>query len=187
MSLNLRNPADAALWYLAHEKKYHDIHYREYRPVHFVMPPAVVTELDCSSFFILCYYASGQSDPSGNGFNGYGNTGTLLAHGTAVTEGNMVPGDAVLYANPGHVVLFIGNGYGISMGQEGDPVKIGIHYRSGRQGIVGYRTFRQVAPPPPQPPRPTSWQLEIKATALHMTANAERADGFHRALAKLLT
>jgi hypothetical protein len=57
---------------------------------------------DCSGFVTLCYYLAGAPDPNGSRYSGYGWTGTLLRHLTAVGPVDVRQGDVVVWgAYPG--------------------------------------------------------------------------------------
>lgn len=85
------------------------IHYAQVRPipVH-VTPFSLPVTTDCSGFVTLCYLWAGARDPNGNGFNGSGFTGTLLAHGRKVPIRKCRPGDLIVYGPaPGHHVVVV--------------------------------------------------------------------------------
>lgn len=119
--------------------------YAEVRPIPpslFPPPGTYPVVTDCSGFITLCFKAAGLPDPNGNGYNGEGYTGTLIAHATKI--GNPEPGCLLFFgSSPAatvHVVLYIGNGRGIGMEdpelalQEGDAIGLG----AGAGSFLGY-------------------------------------------------
>jgi hypothetical protein len=88
---------------------------------------------DCSGFAEMMARWSGAADPSGAGFDGSGNTDTMLAHSQHIPRAETQPGDfAVFGLNPSqHVVVLTqsaaaGNGaMCVSHGRQGDPVQGG--------------------------------------------------------------
>jgi hypothetical protein len=89
-------------------------------------PGVLPFDADCSAFFTYCYSWGGAADPNGQGYNGTGYTGTLLAHGTEIPLEQVQPGDAIVYG-PGtgdHVAMVVEAGpdpLTVSHGQQGDP------------------------------------------------------------------
>ena len=87
----------AARWGIEHEPQ---IHYGETRPIPLARRLPLTT--DCSGFVTLCYYLAGAPDPNGNGYSGYGWTGTLLHHLRAIGPVDVRRGDIVVWgAYPG--------------------------------------------------------------------------------------
>jgi Putative peptidoglycan binding domain len=91
---------------------------------------------DCSSAVTWLFYQAGAPDPNGLGYNGYGFTGTLVAHGTRININDIAPGDLVLYGpgpNRSHVGMAMkGQGpraYCFSHGSEGGPLYVPASYR----------------------------------------------------------
>ncbi len=127
--------AAAALIYYHDEQTSHAMHYSETRPMLLARLPAVPPVCDCSWFATQCFWDAQRPDPNGDGYDGSGNTQTLLAHGMQVATSAAQPGDLVFYGvwgsatNPAHVAVSIGNGEVVSMGQEGDPSIHPISYR----------------------------------------------------------
>lgn len=107
-------------------KAYHqkqNYRYAEIRPIPsslFGQPPVTT---DCSGFSILCYKWAGLPDPSGNGYDGSGNTGSLISHMRRATT--PTPGMLVFYGGtmgyPQHVAVYVGSGKVVSHGSPGDP------------------------------------------------------------------
>jgi cell wall-associated NlpC family hydrolase len=114
----------AARWGIAHEPR---IHYGQVRP--FPLGRALPLTTDCSGFVTLCCYLAGAPDPNGNGYDGYGWTGTLLSHLDAVDAEDALPGDIVVWGRyPGRhcaVVLEAGDDPLLcSHGSERGPIEI---------------------------------------------------------------
>ena len=65
--------------------------------------PAFPWRGDCSAFVILLFWLAGGCDPSGNDFNGDGNTGSFNARGRHITLDEAIEGDVIVY----------GDGYGV--------------------------------------------------------------------------
>lgn len=97
--------------------------------------------MDCSSFFTLCYKAAGLPDPNGKGYNGIGNTDSLIANMKKTSSPQ--PGDAAFFgaseSATTHVNIVIGGGRSISMGKEGDPEE-GPSEQLGPSGFLGFYT-----------------------------------------------
>lgn len=112
--------AQAALKALRQKQNYE---YDEIRPIPGSLfgPPPI--RIDCSGFYTLCSKWAGLPDPNGNGYDGSGNTSTLIAHMRRVRS--PVPGAAVFYGGtagyPQHVAVYVGGGKVVSMGAPGDP------------------------------------------------------------------
>jgi cell wall-associated NlpC family hydrolase len=130
--------AGAAKQALAEKDKYV---YREVRPIPDSLFGPAPRIMDCSGFATLCYKHAGAPDPNGTGYNGSGNTGTLIAHCKKVSADKAAPGDLCFYggtpAFPAHVTVYIGNGQVISMGKQGDPSQ-GPAAQMGPAGFLGY-------------------------------------------------
>lgn len=97
--------------------------------------------IDCSAFAILVYKEAGvEIDPSGNNYNGGGNTGDLAARGTWVFQPAI--GDMVFYggtkAFPGHVAIFIGAGRVVEIGSNLGIIEQPVNYRS---DLIGYKSY----------------------------------------------
>jgi len=96
---------------------------------------------DCSSSVTMIYHAAGIRDPNGRAYDGWGYTGTLLAHGRHVTREKIQPLDLVFYgsasARPGfpagaptHVAMVMdGHGAIFTFGSEPGPSFRRIGYR----------------------------------------------------------
>jgi peptidoglycan hydrolase-like protein with peptidoglycan-binding domain len=118
------------------------IHYVQRRPMSYLsdLHHLPVYE-DCSEFYTKAAKFAGFSDPNGFGYNGFGYTGTLGAHGTHIASvSDTLPGDAILYGSPPafeHVACCIGNGRVVSHGSEGGPYLLRADYRY----IAGIRRY----------------------------------------------
>ena len=84
----------AARWGIEHEL---EIHYGEIRPIPLGRRLPLTT--DCSGFVTLCYFLAGAPDPNGNRYSGYGWTGTLLRHLTAIGPVDARKGDIVVWGS----------------------------------------------------------------------------------------
>lgn len=122
----LRAVALASLW-----------HYAEIRPYPIWEPSDhTPTTTDCSGGFGLWAHWGGMRSPFGDlGWTGYGNTDSMMSAG--VHTSNPGPGDAILYSNPGHVVMCVRWPYGVSHGSESAPYYLDCRYRS----ITTFRRF----------------------------------------------
>jgi hypothetical protein len=118
--------ADACEWSIAHK---HQFSWAETRPMP-INAEKYGTEhitTDCSGFVTLMAKWSGNPDPNGSNYDGYGYTGTMLNHLPHINYHDMEPGDLIVYgADPGiHVVVTLqawnGNPLVASMGGTGDP------------------------------------------------------------------
>lgn len=120
-------------------------------------PNAPTIYADCSAFVTYCYSWAGAPDPNGNGYNGYGYTGTLLAHGTPIGASQARPGDVVVYG-PGtgwHTALIVEGGADpltVSHGGQGDPNYCRVS-QDGRQPqrFLRFDTRKIGAAPTPRP------------------------------------
>jgi len=114
----------AARWGIAHEPQ---IHYGQVRP--FPLTRALPLTTDCSGFVTLCCFLAGAPDPNGNGYDGYGWTGTLLRSLEAIDAEDAQPGDVVVWGRyPGrHCAIVLEPGDDpllCSHGTERGPVAI---------------------------------------------------------------
>lgn len=119
-----------ARWGVAHQP---EIHYAETRPIP-VQASGLLHRLpfttDCSGFTVTCYRAAAAPDPSGNTYDGAGNTGSFLAHGQKVTTPH--PGDVVVYGQPPaghHAAIVVRGGFDpltVSHGNENGPLLITV-------------------------------------------------------------
>jgi hypothetical protein len=109
--------------------------YAQWRPIPVNHPVRLVDAehpvfTDCSGFAVLmARWTSGCPSPVPTyGFSGGGSTYTMEADLPHV-QGTPLPGDLVLYDNPGHVVIVVGYPYAISFGSEPGPRKLDSRYR----------------------------------------------------------
>lgn len=124
-------------------KAYHqkqNYRYAEIRPIPgnlFGNPPITT---DCSGFVTLCYKAAGLPDPNGAGYDGSGDTGTLIAHSKRARSA--VPGLLCFYGGtmdfPQHVAIYVGGGKVVSHGQPGDPELIAANLDGAVAPFYGY-------------------------------------------------
>lgn len=87
-------------WALAHYRQWR---YEEVRPMAESMRDATV--MDCSETVTLLYKDAGCPDPNGFGYNGYGDTTSLMAHCPHISFSKRKPGALVFYSNPWHVSI----------------------------------------------------------------------------------
>jgi cell wall-associated NlpC family hydrolase len=89
--------------------------------------------IDCSEFVTLVYKAADAPDPNGSGYNGTGNTDTLMANGHKTNDPQ--PGDLIFYTSPDHVGVYVGNG---------DVIEIGGKAGISRLKVQGYRDSQRL-------------------------------------------
>jgi hypothetical protein len=89
---------------------------------------------DCSAFVTDCYAWAGAPDPNQMGYNGFGYTGTLLAHGEHIPVSDVTPGDVVVYGGgTGEHTAIVVAVYNkvdvltVSHGWEGDPSYVWVN------------------------------------------------------------
>jgi hypothetical protein len=93
---------------------------------------------DCSSSVTGLYWLAGLPDPNGRGYDGYGYTGTLAAHGNIVWRLGLPlsllrPGDLIFYGGGfphHHVTMYLGNGRVFSHGTNTAPFNLPVLYRA---------------------------------------------------------
>ncbi|MGA8464195.1 MAG: hypothetical protein WB688_08525, partial [Trebonia sp.] len=73
------------------------INYAEIRPYPLIPPRTLPFTTDCSGFAAMMARWSGAADPTGNGFNGFGNTDTMLAQSHHITQAETQPGDFAVF------------------------------------------------------------------------------------------
>jgi peptidoglycan hydrolase-like protein with peptidoglycan-binding domain len=120
-------------WAVAHHDQ---IYYAESRPIQIGDPPRTLPfTTDCSGFVTLMAKWSGAADPNGFGFNGYGNTNTMLEHSPHISQAESQPGDLLVFGldpDSVHVVALIqsaadGNdALCVSHGRPGDPITVAL-------------------------------------------------------------
>lgn len=134
---------------------------------------------DCSAFVTWCiwngvYLPWGMEDIVNGAGWAAGYTGTMLAHGTPVAAGDLLPGDAVIYGPAGstgeHTAIVWQAGAVarvISHGQEGGPYDWPYNYRSDVQAFRRYIDGRPhqatggPAPAPPPAPAPVASMFTV--------------------------
>lgn len=137
---------DAGFYWYANR---YQILYSQARPMLLGYPPWVPRRWDCSGFVTACYYAANAPDPNGRNYDGLGYTGTLVEHGTKISQSQAKPGDLVFYGfvtnpkpgfpygAPTHVAINVGNGMVLSMGSY--PMS---HYTISYREIHSIRTYK---------------------------------------------
>ena len=117
------DPAYWMGWYLDNKALFS---YAEVRPIQYDLPPG---ETDCSGLVICAFKRANLPDPSGNGYDGSGNTTSLRAHGKRIAVVSIQRNDLAHYDNPQHVALYVGDAEVISFGHPGDPTRRPMGYR----------------------------------------------------------
>lgn len=112
-----------AYFYYAHRAS---IAYSQARPVstiyYHIKPPALPRAMDCSGFFMTCYWVNDLLAKLAPGADehGAGNTWSLWRGGHSVELSALKPGDAVFYDGSHgtlqHISLYVGNGRVLSNG-----------------------------------------------------------------------
>ncbi len=145
----------AAKWCVRNKSLFH---YEEVRPFGLYRPTFTHPIVnDCSATFTLCYWLAGViDDPTGLHYSGYGNTDSLVSHGTSVSSGAAThPGDAVIYYSAGatvHVALVIEPGDDPLTMSHGGSTEPGFIHVSQDGRPHRYFTFNTQKPAPPTPP-----------------------------------
>jgi hypothetical protein len=126
------------------------IHYGLIRPMQYMsqLYRLPVTE-DCSTLATKGYAFAHERypqvpDPCGFGFNGSGNTSSMMNHGTRISIGEVQPGDLCLYND--HVTTFVTRGVlpngapgrVVSNGSEVGPLLLNWNYRPDTISIRSY-------------------------------------------------
>jgi hypothetical protein len=145
----------------------HDrIFYAEIRPYPLTPPRTLPFTTDCSGFATMMARWSGAADPNGFGFNGYGNTDTMLAHSQHISQADTQPGDFLVFGlNPSvHVVVLVQSAAGgdgalcVSHGQPGDPIQVPISVEIAAHPGDALTFLRlEVAGGPPPAPNPNPY------------------------------
>jgi peptidoglycan hydrolase-like protein with peptidoglycan-binding domain len=140
-----------------------EIHYAEDRPMPINIPKySLPFTTDCSGFATIMAKWSGAADPNGYGFNGYGNTDSMLAHSEHISRDESQPGDFVVFGlNPStHVVVLVQSAAGgydalcVSHGQEADPIRVALSVEAASHSgetLTFLRLQASGSPPPPPP------------------------------------
>ena len=120
------------------------------RPMDLCGPQLVPRHADCSSSVTIIYHAAGIRDPNGRAYDGWGYTGTLLAHGRKVTRDRIQPLDLIFYGHasprpgfpagaPTHVAMVMdGQGAIFTFGSDPGPSFRRIDYRNDLHSIRRY-------------------------------------------------
>ena|SRR5438105_2611345 len=100
-------------WGVAHAP---DIHYAEVRPMRSAnkAPGALPLTMDCSETVTTFTRWAGGPDPTGSGYNGYGNTDSMAAHLRRIRKRRTRRGDLAIFGPPGatvHVVQLLQGGF----------------------------------------------------------------------------
>ena len=93
-----QNMVSNCQWAVAHHNQFT---YAEIRPWPITAPRTLPITTDCSGFTEMMARWSGAADPSGAGFNGSGNTDTMLAHSQHIPRAQLI-----IYPDSGHGALF---------------------------------------------------------------------------------
>jgi hypothetical protein len=117
-----------------------------------IAPPSVPQYADCSSLCTWLLWLArdhGAHDPSADDWR-YGDTETMIQHGTKRTVEAAQPGDMFHYYRPdwgGHVAVMVGRSQGVpwlvSFGQQGGPYYVRYDYRHyhGRVDLRGVWSY----------------------------------------------
>jgi predicted chitinase/uncharacterized protein YraI len=180
-----------AKWGEAHKNQFH---YRQVRPIQYSSNLPWIG--DCSGFVTFCYKQAGAPDPNGMNYNGAGYTGTLVSHGRQISQGELIPGDVVIYG-PGtgeHAAVIMEGGSDpmtISMGQEGDPHWVRVSWDGRFHRYFRYDTSIRFAshspgggsaPPPPAPhpapaPAPNGGPAKCLTTSVNIRSGPGTGHG----------
>jgi hypothetical protein len=144
-------------WTIAHERAFH---YLQRRPMHYVswsetqlrawLIHGGTVSMDCSEYVKTMFHMSGLHDPTGRGFDAFGNTDSMLStlpHYDDASEAH--PGALVVWGRvPSHhvaVVLERGDNPTLaSHGREAGPVAVRLHAEDVAQRFRP-RTFLSIA------------------------------------------
>lgn len=154
-----QNMVSNCQWAVAHHNQFT---YAEIRPWPVTPPRTLPITTDCSGFAEMMARWSGAADPSGAGFDGSGNTDTMLAHSQHIPRTETQPGDfAVFGLNPSqHVVVLTQSAAGgngamcVSHGRQGDPVQVPLSEEIVAEPITFLRLMPGGAVPPQGGPNP---------------------------------
>lgn len=145
---------------VASEKAKHLFVYEEVRPLK--LSWSLPWSGDCSWFCKTVYWKAGCSnDPTGNNWNGWGNSVDLFFRGRHITQGNLLPGDIIVFGLEGsvHAVICVENGLDplcASMGQTGDPSLVPLSVLEGLGAATFLRFDTTDNALPSQPKRPVT-------------------------------
>lgn len=107
------------------------IFYLQFRPMSLMndLEHLPISE-DCSTFYTKMAKYGGWPDPNGFGYDGIGNTSSLIAHGRWIELAAAQLGDAIFYSNPAHVGGYVGHDRIISLGSSAGPSLTSVQYRT---------------------------------------------------------
>jgi hypothetical protein len=130
------------------EAKKQEFTYEEIRPIdlNWVKP----IRIDCSGYCVLVYFKAGAHDPTGNGFDGSGNSDTLYARGKHILQKQLHKGDIITFGPGGsvHAVIVVQvapDPLCASMGQPGDPrlVRLSVLESLGEPTFLRFSTLNR--------------------------------------------
>jgi len=134
-----------AEWYVATGGQYAQL-----RPYQRDVPPRTPLNNDCSGSIHHLFALSGGPDPSGQGFNGTGYTGTMEVRGSRRDlDAPPAAGDCVFYGGtPGggtgstHVAMHLGDGRIFTFGSNPPTIcPFGSYWTTGRRYDIGARRY----------------------------------------------
>lgn len=119
--------------------------YQEVRPIDFNWVKPI--RIDCSGYCISVYKQAGAHDPSGNNYDGSGNSDSLFNRGRHILQRQIHKGDIITFGPGGsvHSVLVVQLGPDplcASMGQQGDPslVRLSVLESLGQPTFLRFST-----------------------------------------------
>lgn len=124
--------------------------YVQARPYQGDVPPQAPLRNDCSGSIHHLFKLAGGPDPSGNGFNGSGYTGTMETRGLRrELDASPLAGDCVFYGgDPGsgtgstHVAMHLGDGRIFTFGSNPPTIcPFASYWTSGRRADIGARRY----------------------------------------------
>jgi hypothetical protein len=136
------------------EEKKQEFDYEEVRPELLVWKKPI--RIDCSFYCKLVYFMAGAIDPTGENFNGYGNSESMYVTGKHITLGELMAGDCCVFGPGGsvHAVIAVtdhetGDPLFASMGRQGDPslVRLSELLFLGEPTYLRYSTRNRHLPP----------------------------------------
>jgi cell wall-associated NlpC family hydrolase len=112
-------------------------------------PLQAVLRGDCSGSIHRLYQQAGGPDPSGNGFNGSGYTGSMQSRGSkvALSTSAMSAGDCTFYGDQGdgvaqHVAMYLGSDRLFTFGSNPATItSFSSYWRSGLRSDIGARRY----------------------------------------------
>ena len=132
-----------------------EIHYAEVRPYPLIPWRNLPFTTDCSGFsIIMCKWTTDTPDPSGNGFNGTGNTDSVDCNLNTIAFADVQPGDFVIYGPVTatvHMAIIVSKGatpattFVVSHGTEAGPSYMSLADLT--SGFPGLRVaYKQLIP-----------------------------------------